>query len=110
MKRTSPLPSPAAEIVFCLVTAGAALLLAACGSGGSSATDGPVYEQTYAGDLPDGGAIEQETPNGGYRTVVGDPVVILNGDVEPESLLPYGGGEEGLRQAEDESPSYRPEL
>jgi hypothetical protein len=52
----------------------------------------------------------QETPNGGYRTVVGNPVIVVNGSVEPESLLPYGGGEEGLRQAEDESPNYAPSL
>jgi hypothetical protein len=97
-------------VAACGAAALATLLLAACGSGGSGTAEGPVYEQTYAGDLPTGGAIEQETPNGGYRTVVGNPVVILNGDVEPESLLPYGGGEEGLRQAEDESPNYRPAL
>jgi hypothetical protein len=110
VKRASSRIGSASEIGFCVLTAAAALLLAACASGGSSGSEGPVYEQTYAGDLPDGGAIEQETPNGGYRTVVGDPVVIVNGDVEPESLLPYGGGEEGLRQAEDESPDYRPGL
>jgi hypothetical protein len=85
----------------------AAFLLAACGGGSGSGT---VVEQEYAGDLPVDGAIEQETPNGGYRTIAGNPVVIVNGGVEPESLLPYGGGEEGLRQAEDESPNYAPNL
>ena len=88
----------------------AALLLSSCGGPGAGSGDGTVYEQTYAGDLPDGGAVLQETPNGGYRTVVGNPVVIVNGQAEPASLLPYGGGEEGLRQAEDESPNYSPDL
>jgi hypothetical protein len=93
-----------------LLVLAASFLLAACGTGASRASDGPVYEQEYQGGLPVDGAVEQETPNGGYRTVVGNPVVIVNGGVEPESLLPYGGGEEGLRQAEDESPNYSPSL
>jgi hypothetical protein len=85
----------------------AMFFLTSCGAGGSNGT---VVEQEYAGGLPVDGAVLQETPNGGYRTVVGDPVVVVNGDVEPESLLPYGGGEEGIRQAEDESPDYSPGL
>jgi hypothetical protein len=104
-------PSLAGDVAFSAlvaVTALGAFLLAACGA--STGADQPVVEQEYEGGLPVDGAIEQETPNGGYRTVVGNPVVIVNGGVEPDNLLPYGGGEEGLRQAEDESPDYRPGL
>jgi hypothetical protein len=82
-------------------------LLAACNSGSSN---GIVEEATYAGGLQTSSAVVQETPNGGYRTISGNPVVVVNGEIEPESMLPYGGGEEGIRQAEDETPFYTPDL
>ncbi len=110
MKRLRSTPVPARELACCAALAStivAAFLLAACSSGGSSGT---VVEQEYVGDLPVDGAVLQETPNGGYRTVAGNPVVVVSGDVEPESMLPYGGGEEGIRQAEDESLNYSPSL
>jgi hypothetical protein len=110
MKRSSFVAIPARELACCAALACAivaAFLLAACSSG---ASNGTVVEQEYVGDLPVDGAIMQETPNGGYRTVAGSPVIVVNGVVEPESLLPYGGGEEGIRQAEDESPNYQPSL
>jgi len=78
----------------------AALLLAGCGSNGT----GTVEEGTYFDGIETSSAVVQETPNGGYRTISGNPVVIVNGEVEPESMLPYGGGDEGIRQAEDETP------
>lgn len=87
-----------------LLGVGAMFLLTSCGG----ASSGTVYEQEDVGGLPVDGAVLQETPNGGYRTVVGNPVVVVNGGIEPESMLPYGGGEEGIRQAEDESPDYSP--
>ncbi len=83
---------------------GLALLLAACSSGGNSG-GGVVQESTYLGDMQTSSTVVQETPNG-YRTISGDPVTVVNGEVEPESMLPYGGGEQGIRQAEDESTSY----
>ena len=110
MKRFRSTILPARELACCAALASAivaAFLLAACSSG---ASNGTVVEQEYVGDLPVDGAVLQETPNGGYRTVAGNPVIVVNGNVEPESMLPYGGGEEGLRQAEDESPNYSPSL
>lgn len=81
-----------------------AFFLAGCSSGGD-ANNGIVTETTYVGGLATSQAVVQETPTG-YRTVSGDPVVVVNGEVEPESLLPYGGGEQGIREAEDESTTY----
>ncbi len=110
MKRSPAIFIPVRELACCAAFACAAVsafLLAACSSGGSGGT---VVEQEYVGDLPVDSAVLQETPNGGYRTIAGDPVIVVNGGVEPESMLPYGGGEEGLRQAEDESLKYSPSL
>ncbi len=84
-------------LLGCAVTA---LALAGCSSGGT------VQETTYLGDMETSSAVVQETPDGGYRTISGNPVVVVNDEVEPENMLPYGGGEEGIRQAEDESTSY----
>ena len=79
---------------------GMVLLLQGCSSNGT------VQEATYFDGMQTSSAVVQETPNGGYRTISGNPIVVVNADVEPESLLPYGGGDEGIRQAEDESPYY----
>lgn len=79
---------------------GMVLLLQGCSSNGT------VQEATYFDGMQTSSAVVQETPNGGYRTISGNPIVVVNDDVEPESLLPYGGGDEGIRQAEDESPYY----
>jgi len=110
MKSLHPPFIPVRELACCAALAStivSAFLLAACSSGGSSGT---VVEQEYVGDLPVDSAVLQETPNGGYRTISGNPVVVVSGDIEPESMLPYGGGEEGIRQAEDESLNYSPSL
>ncbi len=75
-----------------------ALMLWGCSSNGT------IEEATYTDGMETNSAVVQETPNGGYRTISGDPEIVVNGDIEPESMLPYGGGDEGIRQAEDETP------
>ena len=76
------------------------LLVVGCSS------NGVVQEETYQDGFETSSAVVQETAGGGYRTISGNPIVVVNDDVEPESMLPYGGGDEGIRQAEDESPYY----
>jgi len=78
-----------------------ALLLWGCSSNGT------VEEANYVGGMETSSAVVQETPNGGYRTISGDPDIIANGQIEQESMLPYGGGDEGIRQAEDEGPAFQ---
>jgi len=107
LKRKRLVLRVAALAALLLSGLGVTFLLTSCGAGTSSGT---VVEEEDVGGLPVDGAVLQETPNGGYRTVVGNPFVVVNGGVEPESMLPYGGGEEGIRQAEDESPDYSPGL
>lgn len=80
-----------------------ALALAGCSSSGSNGT---VDEATYFDGMQTSSAVLQETPNGGYRTISGDPQVIVDNNIEPENMLPYGGGAEGIREAEDESTTY----
>jgi len=77
-----------------------ALLIVGCSS------NGVVQESTYLDGMETSSAVVQETADGGYRTISGNPIVVVNDDVEPENMLPYGGGEEGIRQAEDESITY----
>ena len=86
-----------------MLTAGA---LAAGLAGCSSST--PIEEGQYVGDMPVNTAVVEPTSNGGYRTISGDPLIAVDGGVEQESMLPYGGGEQGIRQAEDESLNYSP--
>ena len=74
-----------------------ALLLWGC------STSQDIQEVTYVDGLPTSTAVVRATPNG-YQTISGDPVVAVNGDLESESMLPYGGGEQGIRRMEDESP------
>ena len=102
MNPASPPPykKPAAFLPLILWCGMAALLTAACSSGGG----GDIQEATYVDGMETDSAVVQATPNGGYRTVSGDPMVVANGDIEPESMLPYGGGNEGIRQMEDEAP------
>ena len=76
------------------------LLILGCSSNGT------VQESTYVDGMETSSAVVQETADGGYRTISGNPIVVVNDDIEPENMLPYGGGEEGIRQAEDESTSY----
>ncbi len=86
--------------LFFLLGLPVALLLAGCSNG----TD--VYEsEGMYGMPPTDTAVVQATPTG-YRTVSGDPLIVYHDDLEPESMLPYGGGDEGIRQAEDEDVTY----
>jgi hypothetical protein len=76
---------------------GALLLLWGC------ASNGVVHETIYTDGFQTDTATVQAAPNGGYQTLQGDPVVVARDDVELESDLPYGGGEEGIRRAEDDA-------
>ncbi len=82
---------------FMLAYALVAFALAGC----SSST--PIEEGSYVGDTPVNTAVVQYNGDGGYRTLSGDPYIAYNGGLEQESMMPYGGGNEGIRQAEDES-------
>jgi hypothetical protein len=73
-------------------------------AGCSSGT--PIEEGEYVGGMPVDTAVVEPVPGGGYRTISGDPLVAMNGNIEQTSMLPYGGGDEGIRQAEDETPFY----
>jgi len=66
----------------------------------------PIEESEYVGGMPTDSAVVEATPGGGYRTLSGDPLVAVNGNIEQTSMLPYGGGDEGIRMAEDETPFY----
>jgi hypothetical protein len=77
-----------------------ALLITGCSS------NTPIYEGEYVGGMPVDTAVVEPTPGGGYRTISGDPLVAVNGDIEQTSMLPYGGGDEGIRTMEDETPFY----
>ena len=93
MSRRSPM-------IGLLLCAGLALLIFGCSS------NGVIQESTYVDGMQSSSAVVQATPDGGYRTISGNPIVVVNDQVEPENMLPYGGGEEGIRQAEDESTTY----
>ncbi len=82
------------EILLCL---GMTLLLAGCSS------NTPIEEGTYVGGMETQSAVVEPNGNGGYRTISGDPYVAVDGGLEQESMLPYGGGDQGIRQAEDEA-------
>lgn len=82
-----------------LALAGAALL-AACSD------NTPIQEGEYFGGMPVDTATVEPTANGGYRTISGDPLIVTDNGIEPESMLPYGGSEQGIRLAEDESLNY----
>jgi len=90
-----------------LTLVGASLL---CGmvafsfAGCSSGT--PIEENEYVGGMPTDSAVVEPVPGGGYKTISGDPLIAVNGDVEQESMLPYGGGDQGIRTMEDETPFY----
>ena len=73
-------------------------------AGCSSGT--PIEEGEYVGGMPVDGAVVEPVPGGGYKTISGDPLIAVNGNIEQTSMLPYGGGDEGIRQAEDETPFY----
>jgi hypothetical protein len=88
------------NVFFCGIVAGVAGLIVGCSSGGT------IQEATYVGDMQTSSAVVQATPGGGYRTISGNPIVVVNDQVEPENMLPYGGGEEGIRQAEDEGTPF----
>lgn len=91
-------------IAACLVTSCSSPSSSSSSSDSSSSDSGGiVHEATYFDGMKTSSAVVQETPNGGYRTISGDPIVVVDGEVEPESMLPYGGSEQGIRQAEDES-------
>jgi hypothetical protein len=85
---------------YMLLSGIVALLVVGCSS------NGVVQETTYLGGMETSSALVQGTADGGYRTISGNPIVVVNDEVEPENMLPYGGGEEGIRQAEDESTTY----
>jgi len=76
------------------------LLISGCSS------DTPIQEATYTDGFQTQSAEVEAVPGGGYRTVSGDPLVAVNGDIEQTSMLPYGGGDEGIRTMEDETPFY----
>ncbi|MCE0521586.1 MAG: hypothetical protein LV480_01590 [Methylacidiphilales bacterium] len=78
----------------------AALSLVGCSSGT------PIQEVNYVGGMETSSAVVVATPNGGYQTISGDPDVAIDGGIEQESMLPYGGGDQGIRQAEDEAPAF----
>jgi hypothetical protein len=89
-----------AIIVCALPYAALPLLFTSCSSGT------PIEEGTYVGGLQTQQAVVEAEPGGGYKTISGDPLIAMNGYIEPESMLPYGGGDSGIRQAEDETPFY----
>lgn len=74
------------------------ILMAGCAGG-----DGKVYETTYTDGMVTGTAVMKEKKNGGWQTVSGDPVVAVNNGITTEDQLPYGGGNSGLREAQDEA-------
>ena len=80
------------------------VIVAAAIAGCSSGT--PIEEGEYVGDMPVNTAVVEPEPGGGYKTISGDPYIAVNGGIEQESMLPYGGGDEGIRQMEDETPFY----
>lgn len=73
------------------------ILAAGCASGGK------VYETTYTDGMVTGTAVMKEKKDGGYQTISGDPVVAVDNGLTTEDQLPYGGGNSGLREAEDEA-------
>jgi hypothetical protein len=77
-----------------------ALFLVACSSGST------IQEGQYVGDMPVNTATVEAMPGGGYKTISGDPYIAVNGDLEQESMLPYGAGDQGIRTMEDETPFY----
>jgi hypothetical protein len=83
-----------------LICTAAALIATACSSGT------PIEEGEYVGGMPVDTAVVEPTPGGGYKTVYGDPLVAVNNGIEQESMLPYGGGDQGIRLMEDETPFY----
>jgi len=76
-----------------------------CSFAGCS-SDTPIEESEYAGGLPTDTAVVEPVPGGGYKTLSGDPLVGVNDGIEQESMLPYGGGDQGIRTMEDETPFY----
>ena len=78
----------------------AALLVTACSSGT------PIEEGEYYDGMPTDTAVVEATPGGGYKTISSDPLVGVNNGIEQESMLPYGGGDQGIRTMEDETPFY----
>jgi hypothetical protein len=79
----------------------AALLLAGC------ASDGTVYESTYEGDVPVSGAVMQETPNGGYRTVVGIPLSSSTATSSPNPCCPTAAAKKASARPRTNRPITR---
>jgi hypothetical protein len=77
-----------------------ALLITGCSS------NTPIYEGEYVGGMPVDTAVVEPVPGGGYRTISGDPLIAMNNNIEQTSMLPYGGGDQGIRTVEDETPFY----
>jgi hypothetical protein len=77
-----------------------AISMAGCSSGT------PIEEGEYVGGMPVDTATVEAVPGGGYQTLSGDPLIAANDGIEQESMLPYGGGDQGIRQMEDETPFY----
>jgi hypothetical protein len=66
----------------------------------------PIEEGSYVDGMETDSAVVEAVPGGGYKTISGDPLIATNGNIQETSMLPYGGGDQGIRTMEDETPFY----
>lgn len=98
MNLTKDIADKKSPALFCVLTV---LFLAGCSNGTQ------IQEVNYVGGMETSSAVVQANSNGGYTTVSGDPdIAVADAGMEQESMLPYGGGDQGIRLAEDESSGF----